>query len=176
MNSVSLPSSHLGSKSTILLVSVVALVLVASAAYFFLEYQTPPSVSLSNFQVAKIEIVGQNSTITGLVYVASTPSEQTAGFMNVTSFGNCNGKSVDPSSQCIGMIFVTNSTQNLCFWMHDTRLPLKQVWISSTGIVVAVYNAQPESDSSVCHTAIDVLETTPNMQVVINDKILVQSD
>ncbi|MHB1908553.1 MAG: DUF192 domain-containing protein [Nitrososphaerales archaeon] len=176
VNPVSFPSSRFGSKSTILLVIVVALVLSASAAYFFLEYQTSPSVPLSNFQVAKIEIVSQNSTTTGLVYVASTPSEQSAGFMNVTSFGNCNGKSVGPSSECIGMIFITNSTQNLCFWMHDTRLPLKQVWISSTGTVVEIYNAQPESDISVCHTAMDVLETSPNVQVAINDKILVQSD
>jgi uncharacterized membrane protein (UPF0127 family) len=106
------------------------------------------------------------------VYVASTHSEQVQGFQNVQSFGNCNGNATATTS-CIGMIFVLSSVQSLCFWMHNTEIPLQQVWISSSSIVVHTYQAVPYSNSEVCNVAQFVLETFPSAQISPGDMVIV---
>jgi uncharacterized membrane protein (UPF0127 family) len=137
--------------------------------------------NLSGFQVESLRIVtADNSTVSaGLVYIASTDSQQAQGFMNETSFGTCNGLAEGSNgtgngsgSQCIGMIFVFSEQQDLCFWMHDTPLPLQQDWVGANGTVVYVYQAQPEDDSSVCHDAEFVLETSPSNPIVVGDHML----
>jgi uncharacterized membrane protein (UPF0127 family) len=131
--------------------------------------------ALAGFGVESIVITppkGSNQqVVSGLVYVAETSSQQAQGFMNVASFGNCNGHSKNTSnSRCIGMMFVFSSpSEYLCFWMHDTPLPLQQVWITSNGTVVNIYQAQPESDASVCHSGQFVLETDPGEQISLGD-------
>jgi uncharacterized membrane protein (UPF0127 family) len=163
-----------------LIMLVLLIVLISLAVYlYYTENETPPPVPLSSFQVERITISNgstsnsttTNSVIEGLVYVASTVDQQVQGFQNVTNFGNCNGFSSNSSARCIGMIFVTSSTQNLCFWMHDTPLALEQVWISSSYKVVYVFQAQPESEKSVCQNAQDVLETSPNMTVTLGEEV-----
>ncbi len=153
----------------IIVLVVVALILVFFASFSFIQnyqQQAQPIPLLSSFEVESITI----SNVSGFVYVASTNAEQVQGFQNVTSFGNCNGR-----GSCIGMIFVFSGDQNLCFWMHNTKIPLEQVWIAGNGTVVAVYQAQPESDASVCHLASFVLETSPTMKIAVGDRLTQQS-
>jgi uncharacterized membrane protein (UPF0127 family) len=171
--------------SLVPLIVLVALVILISLAAFFYyeESQASPSAPLSSFQVDRITISNvtsggsssSNSEVRGLVYVASTSAQQIQGFQNVTSFGNCNGSSRNSSTQCIGMIFVMSSTQNLCFWMHNTPLPLQQVWISSSYKVVYIYQAHPESDNNVCQNGMDVLETYPNATISLGEVITLSS-
>jgi uncharacterized membrane protein (UPF0127 family) len=159
------------------MLSLVVILLVVSAGLLYLGlFYYSPAVSLSTFEVEEIEIINQanGSTTNGLVYVASTNAEQVQGFQNAQTFGNCNGLSRNTSTSCLGMIFVTKSTQNLCFWMHDTPLPLQQVWIMSNGTVAFIYQAQPESLKTVCQTAMDVLETNPSISISVGDRIILK--
>ena len=159
------------------MLSLVVVLLVVSAGLLYLGlFYYSPAVSLSTFEVEVIEIINQanGSTTNGLAYVASTNAEQVQGFQNAQTFGNCNGLSRNTSTSCLGMIFVTKSTQNLCFWMHDTPLPLQQVWILSNGTVAFIYQAQPESLKTVCQTAMYVLETNPSISISVGDRIILQ--
>jgi uncharacterized membrane protein (UPF0127 family) len=160
-----------------MLIIVVILLLVSGFVLYFGLLYNSASLSLSAFPVEGIEIFdhANGTTVRGLVYVASTTQQQVQGFQNVTSFGDCNGLSKNQSTQCLGMIFVTTTTQNLCFWMHNTPLPLQQVWISSNGTVVYIYQAQPESSKTVCQTAMNVLETHPNITISLGDEIVLQA-
>jgi uncharacterized membrane protein (UPF0127 family) len=153
----------------------IIIVVVLSAGVYYVSTQQKLS-SLSGFGVEHIEIdsANSNSTIDGYVYVAATSSEQTQGFMGITSFGTCNGFAAN-ESECIGMIFPVSSTQQICLWMHDTPIPLLQVWISQNGTVTTLYQAQPESDKSVCYAGMYVLETKPDLQITIGSR-LTQSD
>jgi len=111
----------------------------------------------------------------GLVYVADTGEEQAQGFMNVTSFGDCNGLAIG-SLNCEGMIFNFSSPHYLCFWMHDTLISLQQDWIAQNGTVVSVYRANPLNDSSVCYYAKYVLETAPSAPIAIGDLVFLDSN
>jgi len=121
---------------------------------------------LSGFSVSCIRV--QDSTgktiLDGFVYVASNESQREQGFQNATSFGDCNGFATQVNN-CDGMIFVFPSSEQLCFWMHNTIIPLRQVWISENGTVSAVYNANSESDATVCHSGKYVLEKSLNTQI-----------
>lgn len=127
---------------------------------------------LSGFGVECIEIKNNesNSIVMSYGYVASNSSQQSQGFQNVTDFGNCNGFA-SQNNECLGMMFVFQSDQNLCFWMHNTPLPLLQAWISQNNTVVALYHAQPETDTTVCHNAMYVLESAPSNNITLGDKI-----
>lgn len=147
-------------------VIIVIILVLALYVTFHVGQNTTSPVQLYSFNVESIRI----GNISGNVYVASSTSEQTQGFQNVTSFGDCNGR-----ENCIGMIFVWTSSQNLCFWMHDTKIPLEQTWIASNGTVIAVYEAQPLNDNSICHFASYVLETNPSVQIGVGDKFAFSS-
>ena len=124
---------------------------------------------LANFPTSCINITSadrKSTILNGMVYVAGTASQQAQGFMNVTNFGTCNG-SANGNARCVGMIFNFTSSQDLCFWMHDTKIPLQQDWIAGNGTIVYEYQAQPESDASVCFFAKYVLETFPNASIPI---------
>lgn len=165
-------AGRISSTGAILLALIVVLASVAAILYY-IQTTNSEAYPLSKFAVEKIQISNpeNGSVITGLVYVASSSQEQIQGFQNVTSFGDCNGLSTNQSTKCIGMIFVTGSTQNLCFWMHNTPLPLQQIWISSGGSVVYIYEAHPESDNTICKNAQDVLETSPGESISVGDSV-----
>jgi len=133
---------------------------------------------LSGFSIACIRILNKsnNSTILdGLVYVAEGGQEQTQGFQNVASFGDCNGFAMGGLT-CDGMIFNFSSSQELCFWMHNTLIPLQQDWITQNGTIVSVYQAMPQNDSSVCHYAKYVLETAPNVPISLGNFVILNSN
>jgi uncharacterized membrane protein (UPF0127 family) len=126
---------------------------------------------LNAFPVTCLKISDpQNGTkiLDGLVYVAENSAEQAQGFQNVTSFGNCNGLASNGLS-CVGMLFNFSTPQELCFWMHNTEIPLQQDWISANGTVVYVYQANPENDSPVCYMGKYVLETFPDADISLGN-------
>lgn len=156
----------------IVALAIVVIVLIAVGVTVYYVQSQQKAISLSNFAIESLQIVVRNGnqTISGFVYVAENASQLAQGFQGITSFGDCNGHATN-ASKCIGMMFVFPSSQELCLWMHNTIIPLQQVWISGNGTVIATYQAQPESDSAVCHNATYVLETSPNMQISIGDGI-----
>jgi uncharacterized membrane protein (UPF0127 family) len=142
---------------------------------FSASSQSEPISGLSSFAVEGLCIVDTSTNATaigGFVYVASTASQQAQGFQNVSNFGDCNGNATSEVA-CIGMIFVTPNTQNLCFWMHNTEIPLQQVWISSSSLVVTTYQAQPNNNTPVCHFGQFVLETFPSAQISLGQKVVI---
>jgi len=181
-------------KRRTILVSVLVLILIVLSATAVLYYsrsgksfECSSSISqtrskeldlLSNFSVACIQIVNRSNDSTilnGLVYVAESGTQQAQGFQNVTSFENCNGFATSGPS-CDGMIFNFSSSQELCFWMYNTLIPLQQDWIAENGTVVSVYQAKPENDSSVCYFAKYVLETGPSVPVSVGDFVILNSN
>jgi len=90
--------------------------------------------------------------------------------MNVTGFGNCNGFAGN-GIECVGMLFNFSSNQEQCFWMHDTIIPLQQDWIAPNGTVLSIFQAQPENDTSVCHPAMYVLETSPQVAIPVGSVV-----
>lgn len=44
-----------------------------------------------------------------------------------------------------GMLFVFESDQKLSFWMKNTLIPLSIAYVSSTGIIMEIYDMKPES-------------------------------
>jgi uncharacterized membrane protein (UPF0127 family) len=133
--------------------------------------------SLSSFPVACIQVtnpVNRTIILQGAIYIANTPEQQQLGFMNVTSFGNCNGLATD-GVECLGMLFNFSSSQNLCFWMHDTEIPLEQDWIASNHTVTSIYQAQPENDLTVCYPGQYVLETNPSEEIPIGSTVAINS-
>ena len=163
--------TRLGIGRITVIVVIVVVLSLAGALYFIQSQQR--AISLSSFEIERLLIVDLpgNSTLSGFVYVAATAAQQVQGFQGVTSFGNCNGIASN-ASECIGMMFVFPSDQEICLWMHNTILPLQQVWISGNGTVSAIYQAQPETDFTVCHSATYVLETNPNLQIRIGTEMM----
>ena len=111
----------------------------------------------------------------GLIYVANSEAQQEQGFMNVTGFGSCNGLAVG-DADCVGMLFNFSSPQNLCFWMHDTEIPLQQDWISANGTVVYEYQAKPETDLTICYFGMQVLETFPSATIPLGSHVVVDEN
>ncbi|MCK5460627.1 DUF192 domain-containing protein [Candidatus Gracilibacteria bacterium] len=76
----------------------------------------------------KVEIGGE----TFLVEVVDTPQERRDGLMFRKSM---------PLDK--GMLFIFEAETLKTFWMKNTLLPLKIIWISEEGIVVDIQNAEP---------------------------------
>ena len=178
---------------TFLSLALIIIVLLSLSGYFFL-FSTPavkasscapgsnptsdPSTQqddlLSGFAVTCLEITSrQNGSVVldGLVYVANSGAQQEQGFQNVTGFGSCNGLAAG-TVQCVGMIFNFTSPQDLCFWMHNTKIQLQQDWIASNGSVVYEYQATPENDFTVCHFGVQVLETLPSVSIPLGSLVI----
>jgi uncharacterized membrane protein (UPF0127 family) len=181
-------SPEVGKRSRLLFVQIIVIVVILLASisivYFISNSQntelsgcTPNSILssvnsstnlLAGFSVTCLSIknsINGSTILDGDVYVANTEAQQQQGFMNVTSFGNCNGAAVNGVS-CIGMLFNFSSSQELCFWMRDTEIPLEQDWITTNGTITTVYQAQAENNTSVCYYGNYVLETSPQEPVV----------
>ncbi|MEM0143604.1 MAG: DUF192 domain-containing protein [Candidatus Parvarchaeum sp.] len=61
-----------------------------------------------------------------------------------------------------GMLFVFNSSQQVCMWMANTRIPLEQSWILQNGTINFIKNAKPFDLNMTCAYGNYVLETPPN--------------
>ncbi len=151
-----------------------AVIVIALAVLSYFVPATPQMQSSSGlnstFNVVQlnIQLNGTNTPSTYYAYVATTQAQQEQGYMNQTNLGDCRGM-----SPCIGMLFVFNTTYNLCFWMKNTGLPLKQLWIATNGTVVYEYDGAPYSTEAVCYTAQSVLETSDNQALPAGSKVIV---
>ena len=114
----------------------------------------------SRFNTTGITIVNNGTARNYSAYAAITDAQQQQGYMNVTSLGNCDGK-----SNCIGMLFEFANQSNECFWMKNTAMPLRQTWLNSSGYAVYTYEATPYSTNAICHEGMYVIETAPNFSV-----------
>ncbi len=89
-----------------------------------------------------------NLTISGAtlpIVEATTPLEQTTGFMNSTEpLANC-------SLNC-GILFEFTNYANQCFWMHDTSFPIVMVWMNLTGF--SLFTPQSTDNQNTSFTAI----------------------
>lgn len=153
------------------IVAIILLIITGSFIGFFLvsiiSLHTPAVQNLdSAFNVTQLSISSVGSTSNYWAYVASTYSQQTEGYMNQSSLGDCHGK-----NPCIGMVFTSTSYNSMCFWMKNTLIPLKQVWVAPNGTITAIYNATPLSTSVVCHMGSMVLETSPSQDINSSDVI-----
>ena len=114
------------------------------------------------FGTALVKISSGNTTYFGSVYIAANLSQQERGYMNSTSIGNCGNAS---TYKCVGMLFVFENDSVECFWMENTQMPLRQLWINNNYTVVYAYNASPYSTSSICYPGMYVLETQLDIPV-----------
>jgi uncharacterized membrane protein (UPF0127 family) len=182
----------LSTLSGVVIAAIVVIAVLATLVYFSmnLEYGSTTNFSttansntiqtslistrsLSGFGVESLDIVNSstNSTIVrGFAYTALSASQQEEGFQNVTSFGDCDGFATS-EAPCLGMIFIFSSEQTWCFWMHNTPIPLQQIWISSSGRILAIYQAQPESDQNACYSGQSVLEASPSLELAIGEHV-----
>jgi uncharacterized membrane protein (UPF0127 family) len=156
------------SRDKYFIVVAIALALLFVALYFRIG-QAPAVSSLDKtFNVTRIVITHGNTTSMYYVYIAQNLYQQELGYMNQTSLGDCAAH-----SPCLGMLFQFQNTSDYCFWMENTEIPLKQVWISQNGTVIYEANATPYSVQNICHVGISVLETSPNQAIAPGDKITV---
>lgn len=71
--------------------------------------------------------------------VASTAQEQERGLMFRKSL---------PANY--GMLFIFDKAQPLCFWMHNTLLPLSIAFMNDDGIIISIQDMAPETDIGHC--------------------------
>ena len=152
------------------MLALLAALLLAGAAAYLIAAPTPAHTVLGkrqsdmlldrNFNMTQISLESGGTAVQYYAYLASTTAQQQEGYMNVTTVGDCGNR-----GECIGMLFVFNRTSNLCFWMENTALPLRQSWINYSGRVVYSTDAVPYSTNVICHNGMYVLETYANTTV-----------
>ncbi len=124
-----------------------AILLLAICAYYLIDYNSLHAVGSAflntHFNTSAIEIAYRANDIRGNAYLATSLQQQYQGYMNSTTIGNCSGE-----GNCIGMLFVFKNQSEECFWMKNTIIPLRQLWISQNGIITYAYNATPYSSRS----------------------------
>jgi len=145
------------SKEHLIVGLAIALAAIAILAYLYSSNMLPLSLYYGS---ANITIYNGSHAALEQVWIAGTPKQQAEGMMNRMDFG---GK--------YGMLFVFNSQQPLCFWMKDTEIPLKQIWINQSNHVTDIYSAQPYNTSSVCAYGTYVLEIPINESVGVGYSI-----
>ncbi|MGC8647940.1 MAG: DUF192 domain-containing protein [Candidatus Micrarchaeia archaeon] len=126
-------------------------------------YGAPAESPNGHFNTSPINISYEGNTLHGNVYIATSLQQLYRGYMNSTSIGNCSGE-----GDCIGMLFIFENQSEECFWMKNTIIPLRQLWISQNGIVTYAYNASPYSTKTVCAVGRYVLETQLDIPVGAN--------
>ncbi|AEA11928.1 hypothetical protein TUZN_0432 [Thermoproteus uzoniensis 768-20] len=89
------------------------------------------------------------------VYLADTPAKWTRGYMNSTSY--------DPRGVgAVGMLFLFGKNSTWCFWMHDTYIPLRIVWVEGVKVTGQIV-AQPLNDTPICGYGDKALELNPEI-------------
>ncbi len=154
--------------SPLLLVTGAAAVLAISLLFLMQNGSAQNQRQLdSYFRVSNVTVSGSGTARDYSVYVASNYSQQAQGYMNQTSLGDCTGR-----PNCLGMLFVFGYQGDECFWMKNTEIALKQLWISDNGVVTYSANAIPYSTTSICASGSMVLETSPVANISVGDKII----
>lgn len=158
-------------------------IVLSIAILAYVQYSQPPTtihqLQLSTldsiFNVTNVTVqypAGQNTSnsTSYYAYFAQTTAQQELGYMNQTWIGDCN-----MHAPCLGMVFDIGNQSNICFWMKNTEIPLKQIWISNTGTVTYIYNGIPYSTVSICSPGTYVLETSINSTIAPGDIITISN-
>lgn len=89
------------------------------------------------------------------VYVADNFVKWVIGYMNVTSY--------DPRGVgAVGMLFIFPRNSTYCFWMKNTYIPLRIVWVSGSRITGQALG-RPLDKTPVCGYGDKVLELKPEI-------------
>lgn len=100
------------------------------------------------------------------VLVAQSEEEKERGLMDVIE--------LEPNE---GMLFVYNEPQELSFWMHDTSIELKIIFIDEDWEVKKIELGKPFDETPItCDNVQYVLELHPDADVSIGDEIDVEDD
>lgn len=154
-------------RAVIAVIAILVVIAVAAAAYYLASMQKVLGPAASNsllnarFKVANITEHYNNTTFVKSVYLALSVQQQAEGYMNVSTVGNCNN-----AGQCIGMLFVFQNQTNLCFWMENTAIPLRQTWLNQSGYPTYTYIGAPYSTQPICSYGQYVIETEPNVSIM----------
>lgn len=168
---VSMPNNNENKKRVLVLLLIAAAVIIfvyirlLESPLLIIPQQKTSSLD-STFNITTLTISSNGTNSTYYAYLATTLSQEQQGYMNQTAIGDCKGM-----SPCIGMLFLFNKTQNLCFWMDNTEIALNQVWIAANGTVVSVYTGTPYSTATICYSGEAVLETLPSTNIPPNSII-----
>lgn len=100
------------------------------------------------------------------VLVAQSEEEKERGLMDVIE--------LEPNE---GMLFVYNEPQELSFWMHDTSISLKIIFIDEDWEVKKIELGKPFDETPItCGDVQYVLELHPDAEVNVGDEINVEDD
>lgn len=141
---------------SIVIIAIIVVILTVGLANF---HNANPYSQLNQLSSLNASIVYNSISYNTTFYAAETAQQQEQGYMNVSQ----------PSSTCFkdcGMIFTFSGYMQTCFWMKNTKFPIKQLWLKeiSPGIynITAIANATPYNTTSICNMGNDVLELPSN--------------
>ena len=100
------------------------------------------------------------------VLVAQTEDEKERGLQDVVELDSDEG-----------MLFTYDAPQTLSFWMHDTEIELKIIFIDSDWVIQKVVLGKPFDDTPIiCDNVQYVLELHPDANVQPGDEIDIEDD
>ena len=111
----------------------VCALLFAAASLFFMSCADEP-MEVQTLTLKRAD----GSTVSVRAEIASTPAQQSRGFMN--------RKRIPDGT---GMLFVFAKDERLSFWMKDTPHPLSIAYIDSSGRIRDIYDMTPFSRAPV---------------------------
>ena len=95
---------------------------------------------LDELRAVNASIIYNGTYYNATFYVAATAQQQEQGYMNVS-------QPASPCSAYCGMLFPFAGYVQSCFWMKNTRFPIRQIWLeeSSPGVygITLIANATP---------------------------------
>lgn len=143
-------------KFDLLLLLIIIAVLAAGAIMY---------VYIGNHNANTVIFTTPSGNNTVYVQVATNEQEWAHGLMNVSYLA--------PDA---GMVFVFPQEYNYSFWMHDTMIPLDQVFIDRNLTITAINaNALPENDSVYTAYGQYIVEVNGNYckehNIVAGDKV-----
>ena len=101
-----------------------------AAALFFISCASDAPMEIQTLTLKRSD----GSTVSVRAEIASTPAQQSRGFMN--------RKNIPDGT---GMLFVFDKDERLRFWMKDTPHPLSIAYIDSSGRIRDIYDMTPFS-------------------------------
>ncbi len=140
-----------------LIATILVILLVLASLYFvFQNFQNSPifgpkiensknivnQVVQDNKEFLKVEDLkhkGKQLNFSRLE-LAKTKTEQAKGMMNRTTKEAC---------ETCGMLFIFSEPAQQTFWMKDTLVPLKIIFLNTDGVIVNQYSAKPNQTDEV---------------------------
>lgn len=120
------------------LMCAVAAVMVAAAAFFYLQV---PSAADSRAMILPVDptplvVAAKNGDRSFSIEVADTEAEREAGLMYREEMADDHG-----------MLFVFEIPQQVNFWMQNTPMPLDLIFVGQDGRIRAIKRGEPQSEA-----------------------------